>query len=503
MVHEFQIFMAFYVKPPKGNIPLDKLFNFGEKRLRFLYELCSTSENKLQDLIQRVELLEKADCLIEGTTKDKVSHFLLKIICTETEMQEFFIQSETVLFSLRLQFHNLRNIRKILRIASCEILDILSKHKFICVSYKKILLSLVSMKEQLETLAKDRSVSQEIKVPFIHALNFVEARLAPVHHGYVVINVEQLKPLLTGLFEQSLIESFTQLKSSACRDYIEDDWRIRDVEHRLQVIFTKLNKKPRNLVCSSRKIRHSELDHASKYFPLCMKHLHNVLRQRHRLKHKSRIQYILFLKEIGVPWEEAIKLFEQEYSKAPGNCEQHSTCMHSWSKDRNRYIYSIRHLYGKEGSCNNYRGHSCQNLQSSNMTASEEGGCPFAHFDMKHLQGLLTEVCDVEDLVTLSTENKYRSACTSYLMTQLKQQASQATILDNTEDNVQKIASSSLQSPPFFSSANCLGNDVALKETNSPVMSCSNEFFVTLSDLIFHPSDFYKICSNPVWQKFF
>ncbi len=63
-----------------------------------------------------------------------------------------------------------------------------------------------------------------------------------------------------------------------------------------------------------------------------------------------------------MPVHEALQFWRQEYQKPSthGN-----TCKHSWGKDSHRYVYSIRHLYGLEGSRINYRGHCCQSIQVS------------------------------------------------------------------------------------------------------------------------------------------
>lgn len=52
--------------------------------------------------------------------------------------------------------------------------------------------------------------------------------------------------------------------------------------------------------------------------------------------------------------------WRQEYSKLPS---KQDGCHHSWQTDEGKYTYSIRHLYGLEGSRTNYRGHSCTTLQ--------------------------------------------------------------------------------------------------------------------------------------------
>ena len=52
-----------------------------------------------------------------------------------------------------------------------------------------------------------------------------------------------------------------------------------------------------------------------KSFPLCMRHLHDSLKQYHHLRHYGRLQYILFLKGIGLPIEENLKFWRFEFSK--------------------------------------------------------------------------------------------------------------------------------------------------------------------------------------------
>lgn len=36
-----------------------------------------------------------------------------------------------------------------------------------------------------------------------------------------------------------------------------------------------------------------------KHYPICMRHLHEVLRSTHHLKHNGRLQYGFFIKAIG------------------------------------------------------------------------------------------------------------------------------------------------------------------------------------------------------------
>ena len=52
-----------------------------------------------------------------------------------------------------------------------------------------------------------------------------------------------------------------------------------------------------------------------KAFPMCMRHLHESLKQRHHLRHYGRLQYMLFLKGIGLPLEESLRFWRGEFAR--------------------------------------------------------------------------------------------------------------------------------------------------------------------------------------------
>lgn len=100
-------------------------------------------------------------------------------------------------------------------------------------------------------------------------------------------------------------------------------------------------------------------DLARKHFPLCMRMLHNNLREDSHLKHQGRLQYGLFLKVglwvmlchvlnsmvqvIGLSIEEAMAFWKQAFSKKTND-----------EKFRKEYEYNIKHSYGLVGKMANY-----------------------------------------------------------------------------------------------------------------------------------------------------
>ncbi len=152
-----------------------------------------------------------------------------------------------------------------------------------------------------------------------------------------------------------------------------------------------------------------------------------------RLKHHGRIQYTLFLKEIGMPFEEAVKFWQQEYSKPEGvhihdrnSCKNGSThnhvaCGHSWQLNSKKYLSSLNGLYGRSGSRIDYSAHSCSSLQRALLSSSSDvGGCAFVHSDEPSLKKYFVDVDSVgEDALTPSDLVSPSVACQNCLSERL------------------------------------------------------------------------------------
>jgi len=76
-----------------------------------------------------------------------------------------------------------------------------------------------------------------------------------------------------------------------------------------------------------------------------------------------QIVYTLFLKEIGLSVDEALRFWSGEYCKPGGDHASNHSCQHSWHKHCSQYTYSINHLYGLVGRHASYRSYSCEAIQ--------------------------------------------------------------------------------------------------------------------------------------------
>lgn len=166
--------------------------------------------------------------------------------------------------------------------------------------------------------------------------------------GYVITYCSTWRRLLQSLFTTYLTSELNLMKRQA-QYTIKHDLRLQFLSQKIQSYLFK-----EGTVHGS--ITVENIDRESQKFPLCMQHLHFTLKSRHRLSHYARLYYSLFLKEIGMTLEDSIAFWKQEYSK-PHTCT--SVCSHNWQSSEKKFIYSIRHMYGLEGSQRNYKTPNC------------------------------------------------------------------------------------------------------------------------------------------------
>ena len=73
--------MTFYLKPPRGDIALDKLEDLAMKRWNFLKLLIEASHTgSVQSFDETLALhSDLSEAVMENSSKDRVSHFFLRL----------------------------------------------------------------------------------------------------------------------------------------------------------------------------------------------------------------------------------------------------------------------------------------------------------------------------------------------------------------------------------------------------------------------------------------
>lgn len=194
--------------------------------------------------------------------------------------------------------------------------------------------------------------------------DLIKKRKLDLSAGYAIVYCSNWKKILTSLFYTYISNEVICMKSKA--QYIIN----QDI--RLNYLYYKIHSKILQENQISIKYGHitkKNIDIEIKNFPLCMQHLHIKLRTTHRLSHYARFYYSLFLKDGGMKLEDAINYWKEEYSK-PHSCS--SNCLHNWKSNERKFIYSIRHLYGLEGSRKNYKSPTCELICVSNIFLCQE-----------------------------------------------------------------------------------------------------------------------------------
>ncbi|XP_018325398.1 DNA primase large subunit-like isoform X2 [Agrilus planipennis] len=117
--------------------------------------------------------------------------------------------------------------------------------------------------------------------------------------------------------------------------------------------------------------------------------------------------YGFFCKGIGLSYEDCVKYWRDEFTKAMEHREF-----------QKKYGYTIKHNYGKVGGKINYIPFNCTKIISANVGIGQQHGCPFKVWDNGYLKQKLTEYGFgpqvVTEIVNHAKEGNYQMACSAY-----------------------------------------------------------------------------------------
>jgi len=331
-------------------------------------------------------------------TKDITSHFILRMaFCGTEELKRWFMQQEVDLFRFKLQKVSTESqiVTNFLQDNNLQYLPITESEK------SSIQDSLIEM-----GFSTTQIQSQDFyKVPFLEVLELVKSRRVFVKNGFAFVTIQDFGSVLLHAFRTHLSKSLSTLSKFAKE--FEDDPRMSELFRILRERDTS-----DNFANSEAKdhLTSDSLDPLSlKSMPICMRHLHESLKIHHHLRHYGRLQYILFLKGVGLPLEESLKFWRGEFSKGTIPSD----------KFDKEYSYNIRHSYGQEGKRTSYAPYSCLKIITSHMPgANDYHGCPFKHFEKDFLRQKLRQYGRTDDeskeIIDYADNNNYQIACQRY-----------------------------------------------------------------------------------------
>ncbi|PKY04840.1 DNA primase large subunit [Aspergillus campestris IBT 28561] len=411
--------LNFYDVPPTAEITLEQFEQWAIDRLKILAEIeaCSYRNKTAAETATHITpLLQKFLPLSSNTSsssgsadarlanerqKDHYSHFILRLAFSATEdLRRRFVRAETMLFRFRFQQDDSKEKRAFIESLNLEWEPVGDEEK------RKMAEHLVSATPGL------RRVDDETwyKVEWERVPELVERRSIFVARGKAYVPGREQLSMIIAEFTARL-ERALELTSRALPRLDEDD-RLTPILNHLSKNFGSADTvySESEGVVDGAPITAGNIDRLSNHFPLCMRSLHMNLRKNNHLKHFGRLQYTLFLKGIGLSLEECILFWRQSFKGFTDD------------EFNSRYKYNIRHAYGDVGGDVNRRGrgylpYSCQKiLGDSNTGAGQTHGCPYRHYSVDNLIGLLqsTGVHDKEVLRGVREDvdrTRYHIAC--------------------------------------------------------------------------------------------
>ncbi|XP_076243853.1 DNA primase large subunit [Calliopsis andreniformis] len=391
----------FYIRVPRGKVPLHILEKCVFSRLEYLQLLYQA---------KAFEFNGNFEYLLENSVYDKVGHFSLRLLSSVSEdLKNYWIIRETLLFQSRLNHVLPRQLYRLLRSIIRELRLLGDKEKLInrtLIDICNFFSSPTVFKHLISKNHNDECTYFQSKVRYELVPDLIRGRKVDLTAGYAIVYCSKWREILSALFYTYMTKELACMKSRA-QHSINQDIRL---DYLYQKIHCQVFKKNSGYGC----ITTDNIDTEMKKFPLCMQHLHMQLRSTHRLSHYARLYYSLFLKDGGMQLEDAINYWKEEYSK-PHACT--SACSHNWQSSERKFVYSIRHLYGLEGSRKNYNSPNCEFMCINVSGPMYEGGCPFKNFDANALKNLLNLSLQdnqiAELLNTISPQNP-RGACTEF-----------------------------------------------------------------------------------------
>jgi DNA primase large subunit len=273
-------------------------------------------------------------------------------------------------------------------------------------------------------------------VPFHQALDLVAKRDVYLRHGYAYVAQSKVFSILVAKFRTRLSRGLAALASSS------NGWNSSEhpEANRVAPLLTHFHTSAAaqdgavgadGLDVNGRiALTANTIPDLVSHMPLCMRQLHDGLKQDKHLKHWGRLQYGLFLKGAGLSMDEAMAFFQRHFGCVGPD---------DFAK---KYAYNIRHMYGKEGKRADYTPYSCTKIILGNAPSStgDHHGCPYKHYDDQHLSRLLQQLKignteqDRMEILRLKKNGQFQFACQMHFRVQhahLNSSGGSAVSLDN------------------------------------------------------------------------
>ncbi|XP_026674808.1 DNA primase large subunit-like isoform X2 [Ceratina calcarata] len=321
-----------------------------------------------------------------------MAHFLLKsAFAFDTKKISWFVRQEVNLFAWRLCSFPLTSVRRFMKLND--------------ITYPTI-----SMEERreisqaLESYRTPKEVEEMnfYKVYFTHVKDLVAHGQVYLRHGTAHVPEPKMGHPIVHNFSKKL--KFSAAQGRWVHGMNSSDERFATLTKLLLESAEGYFKRTDN----PDEITYEDLDSLSKRsYPLCMRIVHEALRRDHHLTNGGRVQYTLFLKGIGLPFDAAFRLWSTEFRRIVPR-EEFET----------EYRYYVEHLYGRVGRMADYQPFGCSKIIDTVLLPRDCHGCPYKSMSTPLLRTTLQEhgllKLDVEEIIALTERSEHLQACKRY-----------------------------------------------------------------------------------------
>lgn len=265
----------------------------------------------------------------EWSRRDVVSHFVLRLAyCRSEDLRRWYTQQECALF--RHRFCELGPSAKAAFLTTHGLpYSPLTPAEFDSpdAAGVPVRAHLRTVLEQTHGVRKDAAAALVAEgaasfyaVPFADVPELVRGRRAYLRGGRAYVHRDGLASLVVGLFRARLARALAHTSRAwAARFAADEADRVGPIVEALATRYLGADYGGGGAAGGAdggAGATLAELDAlAAQSFPLCMRNLYGHLKDAHHLRHGGRMQLGLFLKGIGLPCDQALAFWKQEFCK--------------------------------------------------------------------------------------------------------------------------------------------------------------------------------------------
>lgn len=207
-----------------------------------------------------------------------------------------------------------------------------------------------------------------------------DKRLTSPIHGHLYLSKEQLGPVVASLMEEAHSSKKARDRADALRIKMESTG-FRTILVRAAEALRGTNLRATTSL-HSKALNRETIDTLGKMcFPPCARRLLEAFNRQCHLRYGGREQLTLFLKGIGITYEDCDAYMGSVFARRYG-LDQYQKLYH----------YKVAHNYGRVGKCQEYTPYSCAIILKASPGPDEYHGCPFYTMGQEPLLALLREL---------------------------------------------------------------------------------------------------------------